>query len=202
MTALPWASAVEATLTQAALASLTLGAAAALVVGLGLLLAPARAVAITIRFDRYYDIDEKLAPLQKVWYWERFFYRHHRALGSLMLVGSLYIIVVLMTLGDSRHIAAALGVTLHEYVLVLIESCRAMLMFGSVFAFAFGCIVLIRPSLLKPLEQEANRWVNPPKRKLPPRPRPAVAHPRRIGLFLTVGGVYTLASLALALLVR
>lgn len=202
MIATPWISAAELTFTQATLTLLSLGAAAALVVGLGLVVAPARTIALAVRFDRYYDMEEKLEPLQKTWYWERFFYRHHRALGSLMLIGSAYIIVVLMTLGDSRHIAGALGLTLREYVVVLIESCRAMLMFASVFTFAFGWIVLIRPSLLKPIEQEANRWVNPPRRRLPPRPKPPLAHPRRVGLFLSAGALYTLGSLALALLVR
>lgn len=186
-----WVAATSATLIQASLLLLAVGAAAALLLGIGLLVMPGRTSAV---LERSYQFP---TGLDRTVFWERFFYRHHWSLGGLIIVGAAYIIAMLLTFDDPPRIAAAFGVSgAGELAIILIESLRAVLLLCSVLALPFGAVIFIRPSLLKAVERVANRWIKTPT----PRVTAAapLAHPRWWGLFFVAGALYTLAGLGLA----
>lgn len=117
--------------------------------------------------------------LGHAWHIERFFYRYHRWTGGLVVFGALVFMVLLASYPESHALAGGIwdspqGARLLEVTLFVAWS------FATI-ALLLGICVAIRPSLLKPLESQANRWVGP-------RPAPS-PHPRRQGvIFLIIGG--------------
>ena len=92
---------------------------------------------------------------------ERWFYRHHRPLGILVILGAGYILVYLGLLFDkasalqhlSRYLPASLmGGPLDALVL--------MMLLGAAVALFAGFFIWLRPSLLRGMEKEANQWVS------------------------------------------
>lgn len=92
---------------------------------------------------------------------ERWFYRHHRAAGSFIMLGAAYIFIDFAFLFDS-------AATLHRYTSVLPPKMLqaivdAMVLFALITSFAAfiaGVLICLRPSLLKGLEQTSNQWVS------------------------------------------
>ncbi|HET7370715.1 MAG TPA: hypothetical protein VFK45_07750 [Gammaproteobacteria bacterium] len=179
-----WLTAIELTLMQAAAVLLTLGATAASLIGAALLLAPNRAIAL-VEFG---------GTQQASWFWERYFYKRHYTFGALIVVGALYVVVTLLTLGDPADVVAALGFASGSGIgAILFKSLAALLLLGSLLALPFGAIVFIRPSLLKGIERRANKPLGAAA-----APWPAIRRPRAWGLFFIAGGLYTLSGLWLA----
>lgn len=186
-----WLVAASATLIQATLLLLAVGAAGALLLGLSLLVMPARASAVFVRGYRF------PAGLDQTVFWERFFYRHHWSLGGLIMVGAAYVLAMLLTFDQPGRIAAAFGMTAGgEVAIILIESLRALLLLCSMLALPFGAVIFVRPSLIKSVERAANRWVETPAPRL--AAGAPLTHPRWWGLFFVAGALYTLAGLGLA----
>lgn len=195
-----WLKALELTLAQAAATLLALGAGFGLLTGLGLLIAPARVFALSARLERWTAANQAPRGLDAPHFWERFFYRHHRAWGSLIIAGGAYALFVLARHGDSRVIAAALGV---PRATTVVAALRIALLMATACVLPFGLVVLIRPSLMKPLERHANRWISTGwmHRPLTGRggrgERLLRAYPRCAGICLVVAATYILLSLAL-----
>lgn len=181
-----WLNSLELALTQAAGVLLALGAAAALLIGLGLLLAPARALT-------FLHLDDAQGA---AWFWERYFYRRHRVFGGLIVLGALYVVVRLLTLGSPGNVATALGfATANGVGVILIQTGWALLLLGSLLALPFGAIVFVRPSLLKGIERQANRPLTSAEGYVLP-----IRRPRCWGLFFIIGALYTVGSLGLAMM--
>lgn len=103
-------------------------------------------------------MNKRLAALDAPYFWERFFYRHHRVWGAIIIAGAAYAAITLLRLDDPAGVANALGLPFGASAnLILVQSVHALLLLGSLLALPFGCVVLIRPSLLKRVERQANR---------------------------------------------
>lgn len=91
---------------------------------------------------------DALRLLDRQWSIERFIYRHHRAFGLIILLVGVFSIWQLgrtelrQLPGNSATMTALLWI----------------LMAGQAFNLLMGLFILLRPSLLKPLEALGNRW--------------------------------------------
>lgn len=152
--------------------------------GLGLLLFPrAMARVITLRADR-----APWSRLDRVYRIERFFYRHHRAFGALLLAGSAY------TLYQAGQRPELLGYAAATWGLAG-EALGILLLGGNGLALVLALIVLVRPSLLKTPERLGNQWVQPPGIGIDAGAL-VTRHPRLIGALVFGGAIYALAQFA------
>lgn len=116
-------------------------AAVALVGGLlgaGLLIAPGPLLAFYRR--------SVLATLDTPVRIERFVYRNHRLFGAAIALSALFSSIMLGSLLGGQVPAGW-------------ETGSTILLAGNLAALVLGLIMFVRPSLLKGLEQRANRWV-------------------------------------------
>ncbi len=90
---------------------------------------------------------------------ERVFYRHHRALGSGIVLGAVYILYFLVFHFSPAAISELLLADLMDAAIkpVLARLSQLLLFFGALLAFAVGLLLAVRPSALKPMETLAHQ---------------------------------------------
>jgi hypothetical protein len=134
---------------------LVLAGTLAMLIGLGLLVVSLRRTGQPIRTPAWLHVD-----VDQPYYIERLVYRHHRKAGiALISAAALW----LWLLSPLEPLRAFLLISWHylKHVFgsadfpVLAGSCLAL------WALVIGLLLLLRPSLLKPVESVANRWVGP-----------------------------------------
>ena len=94
---------------------------------------------------------------------EQWFYQHHRAVGGVIVLGAAYIFIYFGMLFDRPY-------TLQHFRVIdrlppkLLESLLDALVLGALLwgtvAFLVGLFLWFRPSLLRGMEEEANKWVS------------------------------------------
>lgn len=150
-TLLPWA--------QGLLAALMLGLALALLVGLLLLARPQWLFALNASLSRWVDTRALFGILDRPRHVERLFYRHHRIVGSLIVLGAAYVLWRWAFAYDRSDLQAVLGQRwLNAGLDWLPAALEAALVALHGAILAVGLIILFRPSLLKGLERTANQW--------------------------------------------
>jgi hypothetical protein len=191
---LPWA--------QGLLTVLVVGLALAVVVGVLLLARPQALFALNARLSRWVDTRATLSLLDQPHNLERFFYRHHRPLGLMIVAGATYVLwrwafyydrAELLALLGRRWVASGLDWIPSALEAALVALHGAILM--------VGLLVFFRPSLLKGLERTANHWQNGPATT---RLDTVVGtldgafegYPRVSGLLLVVSAFWCLLALA------
>lgn len=190
-------------LTDSLLLLLLAGSAIALAVGLAFLLLPGKAIALNGWLNSKYSLRGHLKSLESDRLFEPAVYRHHQAAGLFILLGASYVlyqlgfnyqhpaaIALLGTLLPHRHVAEWLADALMWF------SVPAMLLM-----LLFGATLATRPSRLKRIEAQSNRWVST-RRWLQPMEAPhsgldrfVQEHPRGFGFAVTVLSAYSLAIL-------
>lgn len=135
---------------------LVIGSAVSVFVGAFLLLSPDRARRLNQAMSRWVDTHRFGDALDKPRRVEKFIYRHHRVVGALITVGALYVLNFFLLTPNARNIAAMLNVNR----LGLMDSLVSMFVIGSVLATAIGLMMMLKPSILRELEQMANRWIS------------------------------------------
>ncbi len=159
-------------------------------VSAGLVIAPG----LTLRLANS-RLPTKLFASRPIVSTERFFYRHHRAFGAFLMLGSLYTLYRLSFSANPSQMAALLfGDAPSPLLLGLAEGGIHFLWLSNAFIPTFGLIVFARPSLLKELEQWANRRVGD-RFNLITNVRHQVRtlaqrHPRTLGVLLLLAGMY------------
>lgn len=185
-------------------AALALGSVLGLVVGLWLLASPASFFAATAGWNRWISMRPALKPLETPLLWERYFYRHHKLFGTLLLLAAGYF-------AGYFWLAYNRTATLRYWPADwswFVDASVFLLRVASLIVAAVGLLVLVRPSLLKASEARANRWVStrrwlrPLEITRPATERLAQAHPRWAGLLITALSLYSLAGLTLIALRR
>lgn len=134
---------------------LCIGSVASVLLGAGMLLKPERIVFWNQYFSRWVSADEVTEQLDRPRWIERYFYRHHRLVGALLLIGAVFILYTFLLNYNVRRISAVM--TSGSWGLW--DALVAMLLIGSVLAALVGIIVLTRPSLLREIEKSSNRWI-------------------------------------------
>jgi hypothetical protein len=150
------------------LAALACGLLLACAVGLLLLASPRRLFAVNAVMSRWVDTSASLRKLERPLQIERFFYRHHRIVGALIVLGAAYVLWrwafaferdAFLTLIGRRWVTSGL-----DWIISALEAIVVLL---HVLILAVGSVILLRPSLLKGVEKTANRWHSgPPSERL------------------------------------
>jgi len=191
---LPWV--------QGLLVVLALGLALALAVGVLLLARPQTLFALNARLSRWVDTRATFGLLDQPRHLERFFYRHHRILGALIVMGAGYVLwrwafayerdAMLALLG--RHWLAS-GL---DWIPPALEAALVAL-HGAI--LAVGVLIMFRPSWLKGFERTANHWQRGPATArldsvVGTLDGALEGHPRVSGLLLVVCAAWCLLALA------
>lgn len=193
-------------LLRALLLFLMVGSAAGLLTGMALIIRPEWVVRLGLNVNRWFSTRWLERTLDKSFKVDRYFYRHSRPVGAVLLAGAIYLIYFCtrginnpgITLGLSRKFAVP--PVLME---VLLDSVFYAWIAASALALIISLFLLIRPSMLRGFEQGANRWFSS-RRSLKPFeiPRSGVdeyvlQHAQRAGVLLVLGSLYALAVLAI-----
>lgn len=146
---------------QSGVIFLLLGTLFAFVVGVMMWLLPERVVALKQWSDRWLTLRRHTKALELPRYHDPLFYRHHRGVGSAIVVGASYVLYR-MAFGAVGELTPAM-VDLPERLLFwqwLYDSGITFLVIGSLFAVWVGAVIFFRPSQLKGIEARANRWLS------------------------------------------
>lgn len=184
---------------------LLLGLLLALLVGVLPLARPQALFALNQRLSRWVDTRQTFNLLDQPRHLERFFYRHHRVLGALIVLGAGYVLLRWAFAYDRSDLAALLSPRWAargmDWIPLALE---AVLVGLHVAILAIGVLIVFRPSLLKGVEKAANRWQDGPETT----PLDSVVgtldgtfegHPRVSGLILVISALWCLLALAPAL---
>lgn len=150
-------------LTEGLLVVLVAGLVLALAVGLLLLASPRALFTLNLRLSRWVDTRGAFAALDQPRNLERFFYRHHLAVGGLIVLGCGY---VLLRWGLYYERSAAMALLSRQWLSSRLDWIPAALEVSlialHVVILMIGLVVMFRPSLLKQVERTANHWQKGP----------------------------------------
>lgn len=197
---------VESMLLRSFVLFLIVGSLAGLVVGALLLLSPHRLRLVSGILNRWISTRHMDRSLESPIKLDSWFYRYRRISAGLILLGSGYIMYV-FTFNFDR-IAAGIGLSRRfnlpgSMVGALMDALVLCSLLGALFAAFVSLFLLLRPSLLRDFEQEANRWVSL-RQALKPLEiqREGVdeyvfKYGPQAGILLVLGSLYTLVMLTL-----
>lgn len=143
-------------LQQSFLKLLWIGSLAGILVGLGLLFKPQQVVHLNQALSRWVGSNKLNMALDRPRWIDRFFYRHHRPLGTAVFAGATTVLYIFLFHYNFRGISALIP----RNYWWLSDALIGILLIGSVVAVLVGLIVLIRPSLLRDIEKSLNRWIS------------------------------------------
>ena len=173
---------------------LMFGAAVSVVIGVVLLVDSARALRWNAVLNSWVSNEAALRRLDEPHDVKRVVYRGHRVAGLLLFAGALY---ALPALWGSLPIQRPT-----QFAAMVVESVRLFFIAGNLAALAAGTVIFFRPSLLKPLENWADRVYRSrlnsdavDRMRLQPDEF-AKSHPKLLGVLATVSGVYLLVNLS------
>ena len=128
---------------------------------------------------------------------EHWFYRHHRAFGAVVMMGSLYIFIYFGVLFDKAYALQNLSWKIPSKPMAgLLDALVLSSLTGATVAFLVGLFLGVRPSLLRGIEEGANQWVSSRQAiKMLEIPRDQVEnfiarHAQRTGWLLLLGSIY------------
>lgn len=166
--------------------------------GLIMLIAPTDVGQVSRRLGNWYSDTALARMMETPYFFERFFYRHHRIFGLLITLGAFWSLSYLVRILEQRQVLMGLFKGMPEVLAsILLDSSFVLLILGTSFSVAVGIIVFIRPSILKSLEDRANQWVQSRKwlESFVARGSPtAKLAPRLLGAFLLLFSLFALAQ--------
>ena len=128
---------------------------------------------------------------------ERWFYRHHRPLGILVILGAGYTLVYFGLLFDKTYALQRLSSTVPAKLLdMLFYALVLASLLGATVALVAGFFIWLRPSLLRGVEEGSNQWVSSRRAtKMLDMPHGQVdsfiaRHAKRVGWLLLLGSIY------------
>lgn len=179
---------------------------ACLAYAIALLLVPRATLGLSATLNRRFSSRRVLRALEVPRVTEPFFYRHHRMIGGLLLAG-VVAFYLLFALGYPRDsvLAAIARETGSAFAGTVTGSVEGFFLSANALIGIFALVMVIRPSLLKPLEAWANRWISMRQalreadRSHEPVDEFFGRHPRVGGLLILAGSGYVAFSLLFAL---
>jgi len=174
------------------------GSIAGVLLGAGMLWKPERITSWNQYFSRWVSADKVHEQLDRPRWIERYFYRYHRLVGALLLIGAIFILYTFLFSYNIRRISAAMA----SGGWVLWNALVGVMLIGSVLAALVGLIVLTKPSLLREIEKSSNRWIvtegvvkvfDAMNHSFDQQ---VLRHRKAAGAIMIVGGVFILINLA------
>jgi len=196
-------SLIQSWLMQSAVILLIIGSLAGMLVGALLVFQPQRFHRISALLNRWVSTRNFDKSLERSINLEPWLYRYSKIAGTLILLGALFVLYY-FTVAFERDLAIA-GLAKHfSYPPVVVGSLLDALVlsviFGALCAVLVALFMLFRPSLLRDFEQGTNQWLSM-RRALKPMEitrdlnHYVVHYTRQLGIFLMLGGLYTLVLL-------
>ncbi len=153
-------SVLDSTLLQGTLTVLGILLVLAALYGLLLLVSPNLGLRFNRSLSQWLSLRRLGQFLDRQFHIERYFYRHAKLYGLLLVVGSGYLLYRLFFDFPLENYASILpGILPTDIWGWLLEALRIFLVLIGIFTLYIGLVVLIRPSNIKGLEQQANRWI-------------------------------------------
>jgi hypothetical protein len=132
----------------------------AFVIGVLLIAVPERFIRATAGLNRWISTDNFFRDLDRARPTERVIYRYHRAVGLLVAAGGAYVLYVFLFRFDAAKLLPVLPEIYNRAASAwLYESLGWILTLVGVVAVIAGLTIVLRPSLLKSLEEWSNRWI-------------------------------------------
>lgn len=189
---------------HAFLLTLMSGSIAGLFAGTALVLRPAWLLYVGKLVNRWISTRKLSSLLERMINIDRWLYRHHRITGILLLAGALFLINFFTGSFDKSTALAKFSRALaipSAFTDVLLDSAVLSILLGVTFTMIISLFLLIRPSMLKGFERDANQWISL-RRSLKPFEIPRTGideyvfqNVRMTGIMLLLGSLYTLAVL-------
>lgn len=185
------------------------GCVLAMLLGLLLLLAPTAYLAISLRLNKWVSTRRSMRPMEIPRNQEALLYRHHRLFGLLIVTGAIYTLNYFLLDYDRQLAFNTLLKELKIEAFTLdwaLDAVMFFLMLGNVFVLIIGSVIFIRPSLLKGVEAWGNTWVSTRHttrfldNSYSGVDSVTARHPRFVGGFLLLGGLYVLGMLGVYLI--
>lgn len=136
------------------------GAALSLLYGLWLIINPKNALALNSKINKSFSMRKSTKALETPISIERFFYRHAKITGALLMAGALYLFYLLYWELDFVRLAQTLPNLTPLIWEWLLQAFLIFFLIAAVVVFLLGLLILVRPSSLKPLEEKANTWIS------------------------------------------
>lgn len=177
------------------------GAVVAVLLGAGMLLIPSKVSNLNQYLSHWVDTNSMDQAMDKPRATERFFYKYHRLVGTILLVGALLVLKVFLLGSGLKKVS----VTASPEIAILLDSAATIFVVGSVVAVIVGFILVGRPSVLRDIESSANRWVSTDgllrffNNLHATADTKMFAHRRLTGAFLLLGGLYVATVLGFLL---
>lgn len=128
---------------------------------------------------------------------EHWFYRHHRAFGLAVMLGSLYVFIYFGIQFDKVYALQHLNWRMPARLIDgLLDALVLSSLTGAVVSFMVGLFLWLRPSLLRGIEVNANQWISSRSAiKMLEMPRDQIEvfvalHARRVGWLLLLGSIF------------
>jgi len=133
---------------------------------------------------------------------EQWCYRYHRPLGAAVALGAVYIVARFGLLFDKASALQRMSGHMHPYLLSgLLDALVLASLTGAVVALFVGLALWLRPSLLRGIEEESNRWISTRRAgRMLDIPHDqveqfAARHTRQIGWLLLLGSIYLFVAM-------
>lgn len=191
-------------LLQSAVIFLVLGSVAGMAVGALLLFRRERLHNLSTLLDRWISTRRLDRALERRITLDPWFYRHRQVTGALILIGALYILYFFGVQLDRAEAAVGLARRFdypQVYAEALLDAMALSALLGALGAVVASLFILFRPSMMRGFEETANQWLSLRKTLKPLEiPRDGLEvyverHVRQVGIFLLMGGLYTLVIL-------
>lgn len=191
-------------LLQSAIIFLIIGGVAGMTVGAMLLFSQGRLKLVCGFLNRWVSTRRMDQSLEKRISLDPWFYRHSQLTGMLILSGALFILYFFSFAVDRAQMVVGLAHRLsypQSMSEALLDALVLIAMLGALGAVLTALFILFRPSLLRGFEGKANQWLSLRKSLKPlevPRDnldRYVEQHAKQFGVFMMLGGLYTLVLL-------
>lgn len=132
----------------------------AMLYGFWLLIFPDSAIKLGDKINKNFSMRKHTKSLETQISIESWFYHHSKITGSLLMAGAAYLIYLLFWNLDFLQLAKVmpgLSVIVWEW---LLQTFQIFFSIMSMLVLLAGFLVIVRPSILKPLEHKANKWIS------------------------------------------
>jgi len=129
-----------------------------LILGLGLTIAPVATLKFNNKINTHISLREKTKSFEKPIQSEPVFYKHSKLSGTILVIGSLFVLYTLATFNIyslTPHLPNNISPTAWDW---LLHAGQIFFFISCSFILIFGLIVLIRPSQIKSFEKSVNYW--------------------------------------------
>lgn len=192
---------------EALLLLLISGSLIGLLVAIFLLISPQNFSKLSRYYNRWISLRQPTKGLEVPRSTDRYFYRYHRIVGLFIILSAAYILYrFAFDFDRTSAINTLLRIFSNQAISAwAVDALLWFLMPISLMLTIFGAALALKPSSLKSIEKQSNRWISSRKGMQPLEKQYKIIdqwveeHPRIFGTLLLVGSGYSLILLLIVL---